>query len=1497
MAQNRIIFEVVAEGKNLKVVQRDADNLTQSVNNTNTAREKATKSQHTYNRQEKAIYQTNLASAKSFSKLTQSINGSGSSSLVNAYAILAANMFAATAAFNALKGAAEVANVQKALEFSGALIGQDIKQIAKELQIATGYGVSLAESYRSVAIATKAGLNTEEIMQLGVVAKGASIALGRDMTDSLSRLTKGVIKLEPEILDELGIIVRLEQATENYARSLNKNVKDLTTAERQQAFLNETLKQGLISYSGIAEAIDVSPFDKLSASLSDNANKLLNWINTSGGVNTAVEFLAGNVTALIGVLAVFASSVRGALLPSLFQVPKIMSDIAAQTRQQAAEHLKGTVAGTKYAKMLGDIPDQMKGGVLTSNTMYTTTGMLGKDLKSLQDEQKQLQKELEELDSRKQKALGITRVKQLEEKIRANDIEIEENRRVAASYEDTARQTRKAMQDNGKAASLMAAANLQPTKSWKEGAIAVRSYKENLMLANATMVGTKTALYGLALGIRAVGTALTAALGWIGVILAVGSALYELYQRFWPKSEMDKAQDRLDEAVDGWESTLESFQKEQEIFSQNRERLQNLATEGKITFTITDQTLQNLEFIQGQFSRIAQSIRDVAAAQKALDESSGRTAELEEERVNIQRQTAYYEKQLKDLQADPRANQPPPKKYLGFIQFEENIPQAIKNVQNKLAELRDQLAELDAPAKNKMLEQFQKDLSRLPRDTQLAMKGTMDQLAKSVFNSTNEEWLANVASFERRLTELNNAAKGVQEGMRNLEETATDAFKGMQTPYDNVLSALMAIKKEGAIGTSTIDNLFDPQELDKFKNAIKDKADLKQAGIPDFLRLPLNEAIALVQKLVENHKLATVEAEKYSVIMNTLNGIVAGYPDAAEKVLEISNSIHEAKVAELQLDVARTTELDKQLAERKLANEITTHTLSIKQLEIKKEEYLLSISEKDLELQKEKFKLSQQNLNAKLESEKAMGKEDPVSMERDLKSLYNLQRQVANETWKIEKNKLEIAQKSAVLQLEVLKFQAEQAGDTDLATRIGQVIDSVTKQHTEELNRLETAQKLSEELERQEHLTKNLARWTENLGKISLGNGLGKMPTEASLVANAGKQMQNATAARDAAKASLGLYKKAAEEAKKAQNDNPSVENALAMSRAEQQLKQAKAIADTTNYSIALAALDEYIATVGEKLKALGPDGEIAAMVGQGSIVIADRMGEAFKEGATTKQRVAAGIEAAAGAMSTIANISEIASQKKVAAIDAEIAAEQKRDGKSAASVARIQALEQKKEKAQRKAFEKNKKMRMAEVVMNTAAGMARAFADHAFPVSAIIAAIVGAMGVAQLAIISGTSYQGGGSLSSASGPSSISVGERQNKVDVSKKASGGELAYMQGQSGIGKTANDFKPAFIGARHRATGGYIVGEQGPELFTPEVPGVITPADKIKPSNPVNVTFQISAIDATNMQQMLDSQKGNIIDMIRQAANSHGQPFLESVDTMSLAPIRKGYGRLA
>ena len=57
--------------------------------------------------------------------------------------------------------------------------------MARRLQETTGNAVSFEQAMRTAALSTSAGFGTEEMEGLTRVAKGASLALGRDMGDAL----------------------------------------------------------------------------------------------------------------------------------------------------------------------------------------------------------------------------------------------------------------------------------------------------------------------------------------------------------------------------------------------------------------------------------------------------------------------------------------------------------------------------------------------------------------------------------------------------------------------------------------------------------------------------------------------------------------------------------------------------------------------------------------------------------------------------------------------------------------------------------------------------------------------------------------------------------------------------------------------------------------------------------------------------------------------------------------------------------------------------------------------------------------------------------------------------------------------------------------------------------------------------------------------------------------------------------------------------------------
>ena len=309
-------------------------------------------------------------------------------------------------------------------------------------------------------------------------------------------------------------------------------------------------------------------------------------------------------------------------------------------------------------------------------------------------------------------------------------------------------------------------------------------------------------------------------------------------------------------------------------------------------------------------------------------------------------------------------------------------------------------------------------------------------------------------------------------------------------------------------------------------------------------------------------------------------------------------------------------------------------------------------------------------------------------------------------------------------------------------------------------------------------------------------------------------------------------------------------------------------------------------------LSKLGPEGELVSSVVLGAMAIGDAfstmttaMETAGKDGSGGLGKAVAMAEFASAAIGQVTQMMAANSKAQMAEMDGQIAAEKRRDGKSKESLAKIAQLEKKKEAMAKKAFEQNKKMQMAQVVVNTASGMMRAYKDYDGMTATGLAIMIGALGAAQLAIISKTQYAGAGAGDIPKPQTNLSIGNRSNKVDVSRGGNGGELSYMRGARGTGN-ANNFTPGgAMGRKGYAAGGegILVGERGPEIVTPSQKVDIIPNDRL--GGNTNVNFSINAVDAAGVEDLLINQRGNIIRMIREAANDTGERFLESVDTQT------------
>lgn len=142
-----------------------------------------------------------------------------------------------------------------------------------------------------------------------------------------------------------------------------------------------------------------------------------------------------------------------------------------------------------------------------------------------------------------------------------------------------------------------------------------------------------------------------------------------------------------------------------------------------------------------------------------------------------------------------------------------------------------------------------------------------------------------------------------------------------------------------------------------------------------------------------------------------------------------------------------------------------------------------------------------------------------------------------------------------------------------------------------------------------------------------------------------------------------------------------------------------------------------------------------------------------------------------------------------------------------------------------KKAFEAAKALNIALAIMNTWQAASKALATYPWPFGMIAAALAVASGFAQVAQIRSQTYSG--------------------------RALGGPV--------MGNTP-----------------YLVGESGPELFTPQGTGSITRnGDLGGNKGPVNVNFTVNTIDASGFDELLSSRKGVIQQIISDAMLERGQ----------------------
>ena len=1591
MAKNEILIRLRVDDKgNLKVASKDAEKLSKSTDKAARSTEKLNKSRDKYNRTEKGVAQISSNSTKNFSKMQQSIGGEGGSGgLVRAYALLAANVFALTAAFGVLSRASQVEVLITSIERLEVVSGKSITNVGRDLQAASRGALDFASSLRSVSLATSAGFNSDQIARLGEVATNASISLGRNLADGLDRIFRGVIKVEPELLDEIGLFVRVNEAATKYAADLGVAATDLTEFQRRQAFANEALEQGEKKF-GVFADIDPAPLDRLSASLIDISQSALGFVTDA--LNPLLEFLVENSSVLIGVFGGIVFSLLRQVVPALGTFA-LNATQAAKTARDKLAGVTEQITAAQQTQIAGEIKIQQellktaKAAAQTAKAKREAadSGLGGQAVAAANQSLARARTTQGEINALEEKSAALERSRRKTTEVRINKEQAAIKAEIAAKKEILRIEQQISALEEGTGAAQIAAgsaldveqrraelklfraqrveiiSNTAATKGLSAGfrELGVQVKAATLATANFTVVNRAANTVAIAFRgtLVLLQTAFTRVLGALTPLLLAFSFLPAILEGF--KKFIGASTENTDKFNEATEKSADLLDALGEKLEQTRKTLAD---------TTTGATA-DADALQAQANALSEQALALIEARRALEavqaEREGTLLAPFTNAGGVERDEKDFLKETlkqRELNASTIASL----EAAGFTNLQRVTPIREKITESlaKQAALLNEAKRLEedtgatGAARIKQLKDAE-DLRKQAADeakNQLKVEETLNTLLDQIFNPKNTrkdgDERGSVAQAVRltakEQTDFAEASANIDSALEGAKESAREFRKAFitKTVVDKPLTSLLQITnalqeqsdEEGFLALSEEDriarfkeivdknsavlDLLDKQTRENLTNAKTDaeRLEILEGAKTRFLeqQVILGRNKALLKELNTELKLFDNVNKNTNGGIGTANILRRQGLEIQKETLKVTRdqALQVANITQETLDEAieaeRLGNLESFLLDNNLdRNAVMKAITAQRELENKETEATIAAAQALLEVEKSQLELSLKTISSQEKLNKTIDKTAELRLKAqniargrgaDLSPGQELQLQIEsfNRSREASNEKLKAEQRIAQIQLEVLDAQANIA---DVVLQ--KTLEGVQAQLVLIKDRDEAQDKLLEDVTYQlfdgfateEFTTKtravidelainagNAAR--EILNSLSDTSGIFSLPEDETF------KLANDLGAQLTARLGEGANE-ARKNIREALIRERGAEVGPALPGREGVDEELRRLDETTNEDGTLKFLEAVkvqasaaaaaISQMADGFLQFGADGAVAHAMADFTAVTLGSI-EKFADG-TVGDKLAAMSQMLGG----VANILNAQSDRRIANIDKEIEAEKKRDGKSAESVKKIQQLEKKKEQIARKQFEMQKKMQIAQTIASTAAAVMQTLAASGLGFFAIpIAAVVAAMGAAQVALIARQKFEGGSAAETASAtPSTISLGERTNEVNVANQANRGELAYLRGEQGRGSISN-FTPAAAGRKGYANGsdGVVVGERGPEIITPSMPVDIIPNDQIQ-QGITNVNFTIHAVDAAGLEQTIQSQRGNIIGMIRDAANGFGEPFLEGVDTDTLS----------
>lgn len=139
----------------------------------------------------------------------------------------------------------------------------------------------------------------DEFSTLAKIAVDRGRAMGISMEYAFESIVKGVGRLSPLILDNLGIVLDADKTYGDFAKSIGKTADALTDAEKRMALL-ERLKSETSDFDSDAVLDAAGVWEKFNASIQNATASAGDWINKNTGIISSLSDLASNLNIIAG---------------------------------------------------------------------------------------------------------------------------------------------------------------------------------------------------------------------------------------------------------------------------------------------------------------------------------------------------------------------------------------------------------------------------------------------------------------------------------------------------------------------------------------------------------------------------------------------------------------------------------------------------------------------------------------------------------------------------------------------------------------------------------------------------------------------------------------------------------------------------------------------------------------------------------------------------------------------------------------------------------------------------------------------------------------------------------------------------------------------------------------------------------------------------------------------------------------------------------------------